>query len=330
MTHHKMTWAYRLMVTSRAIDDACDALIASGHPVPNYHGARGQEALYAGVGVELVTDDYLLYNYRAFATLLAKGVGLTELMGDLMMNQSGTTLGHGGIMHVNKREAGIVGRNGVFGSKFGIALGLAQRLVLTHTNGAVACMFGEAEGNRGGLYEAINLAVLRSLPVVFFAENNGFAVAATTPLLYGTGDMSGIWSRTALPVHKVDANDLQAVTEVAGEALRAARAGGGPSYVELVTQRLDPHHAHDDQSRYRTVEDLERAWRNDPLRKARTYLEAAGTGPDVLDDLEREARQAVEAAVQQAGLAPAADIGLVYAGTWHDQDTVTEGLTWRL
>ena len=319
MTKDKLTEAYRLMVTSRAIDDACDGLIESGHPVPNYHGARGQEALYAGVGAELADEDFLLYNYRAFATLLAKGVEVTELMGDLMMNQSGTTRGHGGIMHVHKREAGIVGRNGVFGSKFGIALGLAQRLVLTGRKGAVACMFGEAEGNRGGLYEAINLAILRSLPVVFFAENNGYAVAATTPILYGTGDMSGIWSPGALPVHKVDANDVQAVTEVAGEALRAARAGAGPAYVELVTQRLDPHHAHDDQSRYRTVEDLELAWRNDPLRKARTSLEAAGISPDVLTDIEREARQGVEAAVQRASLAPAADIGLVHAGTWYDQ-----------
>jgi TPP-dependent pyruvate/acetoin dehydrogenase alpha subunit len=320
MTQDKLTTAYQLMVTSRAIDDACDRLMAAGHPVPNYHGARGQEALYAGVGVELNGDDYLLYNYRAFATLLAKGVGLTELIGDLLMNQGGTTLGHGGIMHVNKRETGIVGRNGVFGSKFGVALGLAQRLVLTRTPGAVACMFGEAEGNRGGLYESINLAVLRGLPVVFFAENNGYAVAATTPILYGTGDMSGIWSRCALPVHKVDANDIGAVIGVAGEALRAARSGAGPSFVELVTQRLDPHHAHDDQSRYRTVEDLERAWSGDPIRHARTRLEAAGMSPDVLDSMEREARRTVGAAVERAGEAPTADIGLVYAGTWYDQE----------
>ena len=220
MADSRLTRAYELMVTSRAIDDVCDRLMAEGHPVPNYHGSRGQEALYAGVGVALLREDYLLFNYRAFATLLAKGVGLTALVGDLMMNQAGTTRGHGGIMHVHDREHGIVGRNGVFGSKFGLALGLAQRLVLSGSGGAVACMFGEAEGNRGALYEAINIALLRKLPIVFFAENNGFAVAATTGVLYGTGDMSSIWSPDALPIDKVDANDLQNVITAADTRAR--------------------------------------------------------------------------------------------------------------
>jgi TPP-dependent pyruvate/acetoin dehydrogenase alpha subunit len=313
----RLTRAYQLMVMSRAIDDACDALMAGGHPVPNYHGARGQEALYAGVGVVLDPVDYLLYNYRAFATLLAKGVGLTALIGDLMMNQTGTTRGHGGIMHVHDRKNGIVGRNGVFGSKFGIALGLAQRLVLGGTPGAVACMFGEAEGNRGGLYEAINLAVLRRLPVVFLAENNGYAVAAPTPVVYGTGDMSSIWSSTALPVRKLDGNDVRQVIAVTGDALQAARAGQGPAFIELVTTRLDAHHAHDDQYLYRTAEQLNLAWAGDPIRRARAALEEAGVDPAELDRLEREAHAAVDAAVDEAGRGQRADMELVYAGAWY-------------
>lgn len=311
--------AYELMQISRAIDDACDRLMAQGHPVPNYHGSRGQEALYAGVGVALQDADRLLFNYRAFATLLAKGITLTELLGDLMMNQAGTTRGHGGIMHVHDSERGIVGRNGIFGSKFGIALGLAQELVLSGGNGAVACMFGEAEGNRGGLYEAINLAVLRRLPIVFFAENNGFAVAATTSVLYATGDMSSIWSADALPIRKIDANDIRQVIAAAETALADARAGRGPSFVELVTARIDPHHAHDDQTLYRTAADIQQAWDREPIARARVALEADGIPGDELDRIERDAVVAVDEAVAEAGRARDAELDPVYAGAWYQR-----------
>ena len=198
--------------------------------VPNYHGARGQEALYAGVGVGDDAADYLLYNYRAFATLLAKGVTPEELMGDLLMNALGTSRGHGGIMHVTAPERGIVGRNGVFGSKFGIALGLAHELVVNRRGGAVFCMFGEAEGNRGGLYEAMNLAALRKLPILFVAENNGYAVAAPTSLLYATGDMSGQLRSFPMPVVKIDGNDLEEVASRPNASRgRCGRAKGRPS-----------------------------------------------------------------------------------------------------
>ncbi len=213
MHRDKLIDAYRLMLLSRAIDDACVELAHKGVPVPNYHGARGQEALYAGVGVALRPADYLLYNYRAFATLLAKGITLNELVGDLLMNTCGTSRGHGGIMHVTAPERGIVGRNGVFGSKFGIALGLAQEIVLHRRQAAVVCMFGEAEGNRGGLYEAMNIAALRQLPILFLAENNGYAVAASTDLVYSTGDMSGQLSGFPMPVLKIDGNDVEAVAD---------------------------------------------------------------------------------------------------------------------
>ncbi len=308
------------MQTSRAIDDACDRLMAQGHPVPNYHGSRGQEALYAGVGVTLREEDYLLFNYRAFATLLAKGVDLTELIGDLMMNQAGTTHGHGGIMHVHDRQRGIVGRNGVFGSKFGIALGLAQELVLSGRNGAVACMFGEAEGNRGALYEAMNIALLRRLPIVFFAENNGFAVAATTSVLYATGDMSSIWSPDVLPVDKVDGNSISAVITASDAALSRARAGEGPSFVELVTARIDPHHAHDDQTIYRTAEDIRRAWDVEPIRGAIELLEQGGMAQQEIEQIKVDAKTAVDNAVREASRAAEAEMGPVYAGAWHEKE----------
>jgi TPP-dependent pyruvate/acetoin dehydrogenase alpha subunit len=318
---NRLLAAYRLMLLSRAVDDACDELVAQGVPVPNYHGARGQEALYAGVGICLQPEDQLLYNYRAFATLLAKGVTIEELMGDLLMNAAGTSSGHGGIMHVTAPDRGIVGRNGVFGSKFGIALGLAQEIVLNKRQAAVVCMFGEAEGNRGGLYEAMNIAALRRLPVVFVAENNGYAVAATTDLLYSTGDMSGAVSGFPMSVTKVDGNDVEVVADHTERFASAARSGKGPAYLECVTSRLDPHHAHDDQSRYRDASALEDAWALEPLGRARTRLLELGTSEEKLAQEQQRAQDRVAAAVRTASAAQPASIDLAYSHTYYQEVT---------
>ena len=310
--------AYRLMLLSRAVDDACVELAQRGIATPNYHGARGQEATYAGVGVALQPADYLLYNYRAFATLLAKGVGLEELIGDLLMNSRGTTLGHGGIMHVTSPELGIVGRNGVFGSKFGIALGLAQEIVLHEREAVVVCMFGEAEGNRGGLYEALNVATLRKLPILFVAENNGYAVAATTDLLYSTGDMSGQVSGFPIPVNKIDGNDVEDVADQVAVLTARARAGAGPAYLECVTVRLDPHHLHDDQSKYRDPASLESAWLREPLVRARERLRELGRTDEELQVERINAADRVGHAVSAVIDAPPASVDGVYSRTYFE------------
>jgi pyruvate dehydrogenase E1 component alpha subunit len=318
MHRERLIEAYRLMLVSRAIDDMCVDLAHKGVPVPNYHGARGQEALYAGVGLALTPDDYLLYNYRAFATLLAKGVTLEELMGDLLMNTRGTSRGHGGIMHVTKPDCGIVGRNGVFGSKFGIALGLAQEIVVNGRKAAVVCMFGEAEGNRGGLYEALNIACLRQLPIVFVAENNGFAVAAPTSLLYSTGDVTGQLRSFPMPVQKIDGNDIEAVAGEAGRLTERARSGAGPALLECVTVRLDPHHLHDDQSKYRDAKSLEAAWAQEPIARAGKLLRESGFAEETLQRESAAAKERVAQATKSAMEAPPAAGDAVFQHTYYD------------
>jgi TPP-dependent pyruvate/acetoin dehydrogenase alpha subunit len=232
--------AYRLMLTSRAIDDACTRTLAEGAAVPNYHSARGQEALVA-LGLVLDGPDYLQFTYRDFAPLLAKGLSLERLVADLRLKSGGTTEGFGGIMHVAAPELGVVGRNSVFGSRFGIAVGLAVSAQLEGAGRVVMCPYGEAEGGRGPLYEAINFACLRSLPVIFVAENNGFSISARTSELYAGGDMSSMWRGMPMPVSAVDGNDVAAVYAATEAAVLRAREGLGPSLVETLTYRIDAH-----------------------------------------------------------------------------------------
>lgn len=295
---------YEAMWVSRAIDDACARLLGQGIPVPNYHSARGQEALYVAAGSALEPGDHLLYNYRAFATLLAIGVTLPELVGDLLLRATGTTGGHGGIMHVVHPDLGLVGRNGVFGSKFGIAVGLGLALQADERTGAVLCMFGEAEGNRGTLYESLNVACLRKLPIVFLAENNGFAVGARTSDIYSTGNMSDLVRGFPMPVESVDGNDLEAASVVIARAMRMARAGSGPAYVECVTYRLDPHHGRDDERVYRTEDEVALHRHDDPIARFRQILLAREVPESDLSRAQARAVAQVEDAVAVALEAP--------------------------
>ena len=296
--------AYRLMLTSRGIDDRCQRLLASGVRVPNYHSGVGQEAMSVGVGLSAQSNDYLLFTYRDFGMLLAKGIDLSVLVGDLLLRTSGGSHGHGGIMHVVSADHGVVGRNSIFGSRFGIAVGLG--LAAGREQQVVMCPFGEAEGTRGPLYEALNLACLLRLPVIFVAENNGFSISARTETLYAAGGMSGMFRAAPLPVAVVDGNDVGAVYHACTAAAEYARAGLGPAFLEMKTYRVDPHIPADDDSRYRSAEEVE-VWRQrDPIAMCeRRVAESAFAPPidvaGIKAGVDAELDEAFDGALQSPG-----------------------------
>ncbi len=297
--------AYALMVTSREIDIRCKRLLAEGHPVPNYHSGIGQEAMSTGIGLAAARDDYVMFTYRDFGMLLAKGVPAVELVGDLLLKATGTTEGHGGIMHVTSPKLGIVGRNGVFGSRFGIALGLAMAAQRLGEPRVVICAFGEAEGTRGPLYEAINIACLRCLPVVFIAENNGFSISSRTSEIYASGNMVDMFRGAPLPVSRGDGNDVVAVFHATTAALEHSRAGLGPFFLEFKTYRIDPHIPIDDDSQYRTSEEIDLWRKRDPIELHGDRLRATKVASaEQLAELRSNAPAELEAAFETAINAP--------------------------
>ncbi len=296
--------AYYAMLCSRFVDDRCKELAAQGIPVPNFHSGTGQEATGVGVALGLTNQDYYLYTHRDYAGLIARGIPVAQLAGDLLLRSSGTTRGFGGIMHVVDPHRGIVGRNGVFGSRFGIALGLSLRFKRRQEPGVVMVAFGEAEGSRGPLYEALNLACLWQSPIVFVAENNGFSISARTEDLYAGGDMSTVWKGMPLPVISVDGNDFEQVYTTAGALYDRARCGGGPSFLECRTYRVDPHHGHDAEG-YRTSAEVE-AWRaRDPLAgMERLLVTRRRLDRDGIAEMRAKARKVVDDAFAEALAAP--------------------------
>jgi acetoin:2,6-dichlorophenolindophenol oxidoreductase subunit alpha len=289
---------FRTMVTSRALDDACMELLRQGKAVPHFHSGAGQEALSVGGVALLRPADEVIYTHRGYAQLLAKGVPLEVIARDMFYKAGGSNNARGGVMHVCDLERGVPGREGVFGARFGIAAGLALAHQLRRDGGVTVCFYGEAAGARGPLYEALNMAVLWNLPVVFIAENNGWSVTSRTEWLYPRARMSAVWRGFDIPVTVIDGNNLDEVLTAVGAAVDLARAPGGPSVIEGLTYRLHPHIWWDDAA-YVPAEDLAEWTRRDPIPALRRALLDAGVRDSVLSKTEQEARLHVEATLRE-------------------------------
>jgi TPP-dependent pyruvate/acetoin dehydrogenase alpha subunit len=233
--------AYRLMLLSRGFDEHCTRLLGAGEAVPHFHSGSGQEALMVASVLPLRTTDQMIYTHRGYGHLLAKGVTLREIALDTFMKLGGTNHGLGGNMHVARPDLGIPGREGAFGTRFGIATGTALAAQLRGDDGVTLCFYGEAAGARGPLYESLNMAVLWRLPIVYIAENNGWSFSSRTEWLFPQGRMSRVWRGFDIPVHEFDGNDPEVVYETVSRAIVRARDGDGPSVLEGLTYRLDPH-----------------------------------------------------------------------------------------
>lgn len=292
----------RLMLVSRLLDERCGRLLEAGTALPHYHSGVGQEALMVAPVVGLRANDKMIYTHRGYGHLLAKGIPVEKILLDLFMKRGGTNDGLGGVMHVNDPNLGVWGREGVFGTRFGLAAGFGLADKLRSRDDVTVCFYGEAAGARGILYEALNMCRLWSLPVVFIAENNGWSFTSRTEWLYPEGRMSGAWSGF-VPVEVVDGNDVDALRVATDAAVARARRGDGPSLIEGLTYRMDPHIWYDPAD-YQPAEEIERWRERDPIAMYRGRLLDAGLPEAMLDETRRSAEQEVQDAFDLVDRAP--------------------------
>lgn len=241
-------------------------------------------------------SDQIIYTHRGYGQLMAKGVSVKEIALDTFMKHGGTNNGMGGVMHVSRPDLGVPGREGVFGTRFSIAVGLAMAAQLDGRDDVTVCYYGEAAGARGILYEALNMAVIWKLPVIFIAENNGWSYSIRTDRLYPQGRMSRVWRGFDIPVEEFDGNDVEAVYDCVSRAVDRARSGLGPSVLEGLTYRIDPHHWFD-QAKYQPAEEIAR-WREcDPIARTRILLSGRGMSQAEISALYENAEAEVDAAM---------------------------------
>ena len=326
---------YRLMRRIRAFEDAAETasqggvaawgLAASAKPAlvrGPLHLSTGQEAVAAGVCMNLMREDLLTSTHRGHGHTLAKGADSARMMCELFGRAAGTNQGKGGSMHIADFSVGMLGANGVVAAGIPIATGAAQALKIRGLPQIVACFFGDGAANRGPFLEGLNWAQVYRLPLLFVCEDN--RISATTPTRSMTAG-EGVSARArsmGLASLKVDGNDAQAVDAAAAALVADVRAGRGPRLLHAVTYRFKGH-VSVDPGTYRDAAEVEAAKLNDPLLITQRQLLAAGVAQVELDSIGREALAEIAHALQVAEAAPWPQAAAAYddvmnsgAGVW--------------
>ena len=304
LTRERALWIYDRMTTIRQFEERVSKLFAEGR-IPGFvHLYAGEEAVAVGVCAHLEDTDFITSTHRGHGHCIAKGVELGPMMAELFGRSGGLCKGKGGSMHVADMSRGMLGANGIVGGGPPLACGAGLTAKTLGTGAVTVCFFGDGAAEQGTTHEAMNLAAIWKLPVVFVAENNAFAEA--TPVTYHCA-AAAIADRAAsysIPGATVDGYDVTAVYEAAGEAVARARGGGGPSLIEAKTWRYFGHFE-GDQTTYRTAEQSAAYREHDPLAYFAGQARAQGLlTQDDAEAADRRAAEAVDAAVAYGESSP--------------------------
>ncbi len=292
--------AYRRMFTIRTFEERVEKEFAAGHIAGFAHVYMGQEASAVGVCLDLTDEDYIGSTHRGHGHCIAKGVELPGMMLEIMGKRAGLCGGKGGSMHIADLKKGMLGANGIVGGAPPIAVGAALTQKYLKTGRVVVAFTGDGAANQGTVFEALNMAVVLKVPVIFVFENNGYGEHTHVSYACGASSIADRVRGFGLPCEVVDGMDFFAVHEAMRPALEHARSGAGPYALELVSQRFLGHFIGDPQA-YRTAPELAAARAEDPLPKFRNrVIEASLLSKEELDGIEEEVRREVEAATQEA------------------------------
>src|SRR5437868_7655850 len=279
---------YRTMMAVRAVEKRAYDLFMQNLIKGTSHLALGQEAIAAGFGVAMRSDDYSFCTYRGHAHTLVRGASMVGVLGEVMGRECGLMAGKGGSMHLTSAEHGALGSYAIVGAHLPIAAGAAWSAQYRGTEQVAVCFFGDGTTNIGAFHEALNFAAVWKLPVVYVCENNLYMeytpISEVTAVEHPAADRASAYG---LPSIVVDGNDADAVYKVASDALAKARAGGGPSLIEAMTYRHSGH-SRADPGKYRPEGELEKWLLRDPVVMYRERLLKNGFNEPTLKDIEAE------------------------------------------
>ncbi|MBP1079456.1 pyruvate dehydrogenase E1 component alpha subunit [Microbacterium terrae] len=284
--------------------------------------SRGQEAISAAVGAVLRTDDRLITTYRGLHDHVAKGVPLTEIIGEVMGTTVGASRGKGGTMHIADPAHGVLLTTGIVGSGVPIGVGTALAAVKSGSDRVTVVSFGDGATNTGSFHEGVNLAATWKLPVVFVCQNNLYAEMTPVEDTMAIEHVADRAKGVGMPGVTVDGNDPVATLQVLAEAVERARSGGGPTLVEAVTFRFEGHYA-GDTGKYIPSEQLARQRELDPMVTFPRYLLEHGFTQEELDAIRVESAAAVEEALRTVLAAPGPDIDEIRSDVYADGLVVT-------
>ncbi|MBP1823323.1 pyruvate dehydrogenase E1 component alpha subunit [Mycobacterium sp. OAE908] len=313
---------FEIMTEIKQTDDRFRVLLSSGQIRCTYYSPRGQEVISAAFGAVLRLDDYVVTTYRGLHDHLAKGVSQRELWAEFLGRSTGTCKGKGGPMHITDPKTGLMVTTGIVGSGIPIANGLALASTLKGTDQVTIVNFGDGASNIGAFHEALNLAAVWKLPVVFVCQNNRYAEHTRYEDGTSVARISDRAASYGMPGETVDGNDGPQMYGAALRAVTRARTGGGPTLVEALTYRFWGHIFGPDDMAYMPTEERAAAMANDPVPRFRALLVEQGTATEEeLAAIEASVEKRIDDAVDFALASPPPDMNELLV------DVYTEAVT---
>jgi pyruvate dehydrogenase E1 component alpha subunit len=315
---------YQLMVELRDFEQRAYELFLENLVRGTSHLALGQEAISAGYAVAMRADDYTFCTYRGHGHTLARGASMAAAMAELLGRRNGMLHGKGGSMHLTDVKYGAMGSYAIVGAHLPIAAGAAWSAQVRKSGQVAVCFFGDGTTNIGAFHEALNLAVIWTLPVVFVCENNQYMeytpIRSVTAVEHPAADRASAYGLEPI---LVDGNDADVMYQTARQTIDKARQGAGPSLVEALTYRHGGH-SRADPATYRPDTEVREWLSRDPVKRYRERLLAAGIGEAEVNEIETRAQQKVDTATEEARNGAPATVDEIERQVWSDG-----GAAWR-
>jgi pyruvate dehydrogenase E1 component alpha subunit len=288
----------RLMMLIRRFEERAEMMYQKGRIGGFFHQYSGQEPVAVGsIGV-LREDDYVITAYRDHGHALARGMDAKAAMAELLGKATGCSKGKGGSMHFFDAEKGFLGGHAIVGSHIPLATGVGFAIKYRGEDRVCICYFGDGAMNQGSFHEALNMAALWKLPVIYVVENNLYAMGTSLSRSSSVRDLT-VRGGTAygIPGYSINGNDVELMARTTREAATRARSGGGPTFIEAQTYRFKGHSI-SDPAKYRLKDELDEAHRNDPIHIYEDVLKARGWIDDeTIERFRAEVKQEVEASI---------------------------------
>ena len=300
-----LTELYGKMVTIRLFEQTVESHFLAGE-IPGFvHLYIGEEAIAAGVMTNMTDRDYIESTHRGHGHTIAKGADLKRMMAEIFGKATGYCKGKGGSMHIADFSIGMLGANGIVGGGYTLAVGAGLATKLSGEDKVSVVFFGDGASNRGTFHEALNMAAIWQLPVLFVCEMNQWA--STTPYRTTTSveNIADRGQGYSIPGYVVDGNDVLAVYEAAKDIVADIRAGKGPALLECKTYRIKGHFVGDPE-KYRTKEEVQHEFEtNNPItRFEEKVLKAGALTQADLDAVYKQAEREIAEALKFAKESP--------------------------
>ena len=304
LSHEQLGEMFYWLKLIRGFDERLSALVKQGRVRSGVYTGIGQEAIIVGTCYALRKEDFICPLHRDLGSFLMKGVSPREMMGQMFAKETGLSKGRDSALHSGVNELGIFGNTSMLGANLPVAAGLGLTFKMEKTDNVVVAYFGEGASNTGDFHEALNIAGVQHLPILFICENNQYAYSVPLEKSMAIDDVADRAEGYGFDGVAINGNDVLAVYQATQGALARARGGQGPTLIECKTYRWHGHSEHD-KAFYRTNEELAMWKSRDPIPTFTTYLKGLHILTDeVIKSTEERVASTIDDAVEFATTSP--------------------------